>query len=247
MLGDLEGNADAHRSQDLRRRSGHARATVRGARAEGRGDSGRRRRRRSAARQPRGHVASRSRGRRPAGPHGRAGVDAARRCVAGRRRDRAAAATTARSACACAIPTRSASTATRLAQTTIRGANGKLVAGRRRWCTIVPRGSQAELMRENLRQMAIITARLEERDLGSAVAEVQSDARRREAARRLLVSRSAACTSRSARRSASCCSSRAIATALVFLILVDSVPRVHARRADPAGRARCRSAARSRC
>ena len=34
--------------------------------------------------------------------------------------------------------------------------------------------SQADLMRENLRQMALVTARLEERDLGSAVAEIQS-------------------------------------------------------------------------
>ena len=34
-------------------------------------------------------------------------------------------------------------------------------------------GSQAELMRENLRQMAIVTARLEGRDLGSAVGEIR--------------------------------------------------------------------------
>jgi multidrug efflux pump subunit AcrB len=32
---------------------------------------------------------------------------------------------------------------------------------------------QTDLMRENLRQMALVTARLEERDLGSAVAEIQ--------------------------------------------------------------------------
>ena len=61
----------------------------------------------------------------------------------------------------------------RLTQTTVRGPNGKLTpAGA--LVQIVPRGSQAELMRENLRQMAIITARLEGRDLGSAVAEVKS-------------------------------------------------------------------------
>jgi CzcA family heavy metal efflux pump len=61
----------------------------------------------------------------------------------------------------------------RLAETPIRGANGKLTPAAA-LVEIVPRGSQAELMRENLRQMAIITARLEGRDLGSAVAEVKA-------------------------------------------------------------------------
>ena len=61
----------------------------------------------------------------------------------------------------------------RLAQTTIRGANGKLSPASA-LVRVVPRGSQAELLRENLRQMAVISARLEERDLGSAVAEVKS-------------------------------------------------------------------------
>ncbi len=61
---------------------------------------------------------------------------------------------------------------TRLADTTVRGANGKLTPAAA-LVHIEPRGSQAELMRENLRQMAIISARLENRDLGSAVAEVR--------------------------------------------------------------------------
>ena len=61
----------------------------------------------------------------------------------------------------------------RLAQTSVRGANNKLEPASA-LVRVVPRGSQAELMRENLRQMAIITARLENRDLGSAVAEVKS-------------------------------------------------------------------------
>jgi multidrug efflux pump subunit AcrB len=61
---------------------------------------------------------------------------------------------------------------TKLTQTMVRGANGKLTPASA-LVHIVPQGSQAELMRENLRQMAIITARLENRDLGSAVAEVQ--------------------------------------------------------------------------
>ena len=64
-------------------------------------------------------------------------------------------------------------------------------------------------MRENLRQMALVTARLEGRDLGSAVrrsaAMLDGDARCRSAT----PTRSAGSTSRSARRSASCCSSRA--------------------------------------
>jgi multidrug efflux pump subunit AcrB len=62
---------------------------------------------------------------------------------------------------------------TRLAETTVRGPNGKLTPASS-LVRIVPHGSQAELMRENLRQMAIITARLENRDLGSAVAEVKN-------------------------------------------------------------------------
>jgi multidrug efflux pump subunit AcrB len=60
----------------------------------------------------------------------------------------------------------------RLADTPIRGANGKLTPAAA-LVRIEPRGSQAELMRENLRQMALITARLEGRDLGSGVAEVR--------------------------------------------------------------------------
>jgi CzcA family heavy metal efflux pump len=62
--------------------------------------------------------------------------------------------------------------ASRLVETTVRGPNGKLTPAAA-LVHIVPRGSQAELMRENLRQMAIISARLQGRDLGSAVAEVQ--------------------------------------------------------------------------
>ncbi len=40
-----------------------------------------------------------------------------------------------------------------------------------------PTGSR-ELLRENLRGMALVTGRLEDRDLGSAVAEIQTAARR---------------------------------------------------------------------
>ena len=62
---------------------------------------------------------------------------------------------------------------TKLAQTMIRGTNGKLTPASA-LVRITPHGSQAELMRENLRQMAIITARLEGRDLGSGVADVRA-------------------------------------------------------------------------
>lgn len=60
-----------------------------------------------------------------------------------------------------------------LAGTPIRGANGKLsTAGA--LANIGEQKGQPELWRENLRQMALVTARLEKRDLGSAVAEVQT-------------------------------------------------------------------------
>jgi CzcA family heavy metal efflux pump len=61
----------------------------------------------------------------------------------------------------------------KLAQTTIRGAEGKLTT-----IAAIAKPSQAPaqpiLMRENLRQMALLTARLEDRDLGSAVADVRA-------------------------------------------------------------------------
>ena len=60
-----------------------------------------------------------------------------------------------------------------LASTTVRGANGKLVpAGS--LVRIGEQKGQPELMRENLRQMALVTAHLEKRDLGSAVTEVKA-------------------------------------------------------------------------
>jgi multidrug efflux pump subunit AcrB len=60
----------------------------------------------------------------------------------------------------------------RLGDTTIRGATGTLVPASA-LVRISQAGGQAELMRENLRQMALVTARLENRDLGSAVDDVQ--------------------------------------------------------------------------
>jgi CzcA family heavy metal efflux pump len=61
----------------------------------------------------------------------------------------------------------------RLASTPVRGADGKLVPlsslGRP-----IPAGGESVLTRENLRQMALMTARLEGTDLGSAVQEIQA-------------------------------------------------------------------------
>jgi multidrug efflux pump subunit AcrB len=62
---------------------------------------------------------------------------------------------------------------TRLASTQVRGADGSLVPLASLAHPVAAPG-QSVLMRENLRQMALLTARLEGRDLGSAVAEVQS-------------------------------------------------------------------------
>jgi multidrug efflux pump subunit AcrB len=63
--------------------------------------------------------------------------------------------------------------ASRLSQTLIRTSEGALVP----LSTLAhPQrvNSQAELLRENLRQMALVTGRLEGRDIGSAVGEIQS-------------------------------------------------------------------------
>ncbi len=59
-----------------------------------------------------------------------------------------------------------------LSTTMVRGASGKLTPAAS-LVHITEEGSQAELMRENLRSMAIITGRLEGRDLGSAVQDVK--------------------------------------------------------------------------
>jgi CzcA family heavy metal efflux pump len=60
----------------------------------------------------------------------------------------------------------------RLAQTPIRGAEGKLTPFAA-LARPVPAGAQAILWRENLRQMSLITARLEGRDLGSGVKDIK--------------------------------------------------------------------------
>jgi multidrug efflux pump subunit AcrB len=62
---------------------------------------------------------------------------------------------------------------TKLAQTPVRGTDGKLapLAGLARASV---QNGQTELWRENLRQMALVTARLEGRDLGSAVEDVRT-------------------------------------------------------------------------
>jgi CzcA family heavy metal efflux pump len=63
--------------------------------------------------------------------------------------------------------------ANRLAQTTVRGAEGK-VATISSLAHATASGSEPIMKRENLRQMATVTARLEGRDLGSAVKEIKA-------------------------------------------------------------------------
>jgi multidrug efflux pump subunit AcrB len=60
----------------------------------------------------------------------------------------------------------------RLANTTIRGKDGQLTPVSS-LVTIEDGAGDPELMRENLRQMALVSARLEDRDLGSAVGEIK--------------------------------------------------------------------------
>ena len=60
-----------------------------------------------------------------------------------------------------------------LASTSVRGATGTLVPASS-LATITQANGQQELLRENLRPMALITARLENRDLGSGVEEIQA-------------------------------------------------------------------------
>jgi CzcA family heavy metal efflux pump len=62
--------------------------------------------------------------------------------------------------------------ASRLSQTPIRGKDGQLTPASA-LATITEQPGDPELMRENLRSMALLTARLEERDLGSAVNEIK--------------------------------------------------------------------------
>jgi len=61
----------------------------------------------------------------------------------------------------------------RLTQTTVRSADGK-VATIGSLAHAIPSGAAAIMKRENLRQMQTVTARLEGRDLGSAVKDVQA-------------------------------------------------------------------------
>ena len=61
----------------------------------------------------------------------------------------------------------------RLEQTAIRASDGQLVP-LSAVARAVRANGQAELLRENLRQMALVSGRLEQRDMGSAVAEIRS-------------------------------------------------------------------------
>lgn len=61
----------------------------------------------------------------------------------------------------------------RLGETVIRGAEGK-TAPISALATVTPEAGQTVLMRENLRQMVLVSGRLEGRDLGSAAAEIRA-------------------------------------------------------------------------
>jgi len=61
----------------------------------------------------------------------------------------------------------------RLTSTTVRGKDGRLIPASA-LVTIENGAGDPELMRENLRPMALLRARLEDRDLGSAVAEIKT-------------------------------------------------------------------------
>ena len=179
MIGDLEGAADADRGQDLRRRSRDASPSL----AEqvereleevpGR----RRRRRRRSAATPRrpGRSIPSAAGR--ARADRRAGRGPARRRLAGRDARPTCACSTAPSRCACAIRTRDRFDPARLAPDAVRGAGRPARAAVRLARPVAPTGDgELDLQRENLRQMALVTGRLEGRDLGSAVAEIQAQA-----------------------------------------------------------------------
>ena len=175
MLGDLEGSADADRGQGLRRRPGAAGGDLRSDRDAAREDHRRRGPGRARGGRPRVDL-----DRRPA----RRGADWSDRRTRWRRSCRTrgsatwpptCACTTAPSRCACATRTRSASTPSALADTTVRGKDGQLTPASA-LVTIEDGPGDPELMRENLRQMALVTARLENRDLGSAVGEIKVDA-----------------------------------------------------------------------
>ncbi len=126
----------------------------------------------------------RSRGRRPRRAHRRAGVGAAVGGVARRGGRRICGCSTGACPCACGCPTRCASTR--------RGWPTRCCARRPgRWCRCRAwrqaerSNGQAELLRENLRGMALVSGRLEGRDLGSAVAEIRTALQAPEAAGRL--------------------------------------------------------------
>ena len=119
----------------------------------------------------------------------------------------------------------------RLAQTVVRGVEGR-TAPISALATVMPATGQTVLTRENLRQMALVSGRLEGRDLGSAVDEITAKLRdtklpvgytwevggqylaQRQAFRELL-------------------QVLAIASALVFVILVVHFRAFSARGADP--------------
>ena len=64
-------------------------------------------------------------------------------------------------------------TATRLGETPVRGSDGRLVPAST-LARVTNENGQEELLRENLRQMTLVSARLENRDLGGAVGDIRA-------------------------------------------------------------------------
>ena len=177
----------------------------------------RRRRRRRAARQPRGDVEHRSGRRGPLRTDRRAGVRPAGRQLARRSRDRSAAGRShdpgARPA-ARLVPLRSRHSLPAHADSHAPRASPFPVS---EVATMERANGQGELRRENLRPMAVVSGRLEGRDLGSAVADIQTQARRRSSCRSATPTRSAGSTRRRAQAFRE--------LLMVFALAV--VPRVH--------------------
>ena len=172
MLGDLAGGPRADRGQDLRRRSGSSRRARGAGRRDDEHDRWRRRRRRSAAGESRGHVDRQSGCRRPLRADRRAGVGPDGGQLAGRGRDQLRLADRTIPV-RVRLPDSVRFDPNKLAGTLIRTADGKPLPVSE-VATMERANGQGELRRENLRPMAVVSGRLEGRDLGSAVDEIRS-------------------------------------------------------------------------
>ena len=142
----------------------------------------------------------------------------------------------ARCPCACGYPDAVRRDTAALGETRVRGSAGQLVplpaSPRRSSAT-----AQSTAMRENLRSMLLVTARLEGRDLGSAVTELRARLAKSAHCRWATRSRLAARCSRSDRRSASCCSCSASPRRSCWSCSWSEFRAIHAGAADSVRRA----------